>query len=95
MLREFNFQIMITKHHVNNFSVSLKRILDKEIALGNNIVETSEGWPHANSIMVFLEKPFFENYQIEKIEYRHINDPYYWKAEYFDGELNHTLACKF
>ncbi|WP_051224159.1 hypothetical protein [Flavobacterium tegetincola] len=86
---------MIKKDHVNNFSATLKRILDKEITLGNKIVETSEGWPHANSIMVFLEKPFFQKYQLEKIEYRHINDPHYWKEEYFDGELNHTLACKF
>lgn len=86
---------MITKDHINNFSAKRKKILDEEIKLGNNIVETSDGWPHANSIMVFLEKPFFQNYQLEKIDYRHINDAHYWKAEYYDDALNHTLACKF
>lgn len=86
---------MITKDHINNLSPSLKIILAREIELGNQIVETSEGWPHANSMMVFLEKPFLDTYQIEKIEYHDINDPHYWKAEYFDGALNHTLACKF
>lgn len=86
---------MITKEHINNFSEQLKKILDKEILLGNNIVETSAGWPHLNSIIVFLKKPFFQKYHIEKIEYHHISDPHNWKAEYFDSNLNHTLACKF
>lgn len=86
---------MITENHINNFSEQLKKILDKEIELGNSIVETSDSWPDANSIIVFLEKPFYKNYQIEKIEYNHINDLHYWKAEYFDSALNHTLACKF
>ena len=86
---------MITKDHINNFSAQLKKILDDEINLGNNIVETSDGWPHVSSIIVFLEKPFYQKYEIEKIEYHDINDPHYWKAEYYDAALNHTLACKF
>ena len=86
---------MITKDHINNFSAKLKKILDEEIKLGNNIVETSDGWPYVSSIIVFLEKPFYQKYELEKIEYGHINDAHYWKAEYYDGELNHTLACKF
>ncbi|MGV8993715.1 MAG: hypothetical protein ACOH1O_06385 [Flavobacterium sp.] len=51
---------MITRNHINNFSAKLKKILDEEINLGNNIVETSDGLPHLSSIIVFLEKPFYQ-----------------------------------
>ena len=55
---------MITKEHINNFSEQLKKILDKEILLGNSIVETSDSWPEVNSIIVFLKKPFFQKYHV-------------------------------
>ena len=88
---------MIDKKHIDSFSVLLTIILNEEIKLGNKIIETSKGWPHENTIMVFLEKPFKSRYDSENrdVEFRNINDPYYWKAEYFDMLTNHILACKF
>jgi hypothetical protein len=25
----------------------------------------------------------------------HLNDPYYWKAEFYNGWTGHLLACRF
>ncbi len=86
---------MKTQEHIDNFSSTLTKILVSEIMNGNEIVETSKGWPNANTIIVYLKKPFIDNYEIDNIEYRNINDPHYWKAEYFDNQTNHILACGF
>ena len=82
-------------HHIGNFSSTLTKILNREIELGNEIVETSKGWPDQNTIIIFLKKPFIDEYKIKNTEYRNIDDPHYWKAEYFDSSTNHVLACKF
>lgn len=86
---------MITQKHIDNFSKTLKVILDEEIKLGNHIAETSKGWSQDDTVIVFLDKPFKKQYHIENIEYRIIDDPHYWKAEYYDSSKNHVLACKF
>ncbi len=86
---------MISREHIKNFSAALKPILNREIEQGNVIIETSAGWPEQNSIIIFLEKPFLTQHKIDKIEYRSLNDPHYWKAEYLDSSTNHVLACKF
>jgi hypothetical protein len=86
---------MITQEHINDFSLPLKTILNLEIELGNEIIETSKGWPDKKTIIIFLKKPFVSDYKIGKLEYRNIDDPHYWKAEYFDNSTKHILACKF
>ena len=86
---------MITQNHIDNFNPTLLKILNNEMSLGNTIVETSEGWPKKESVIIILKLPFIENYKIESVEYREINDIRYWKAEYFHGNTNHILACKF
>ena len=47
--------------------------------------------------MIFLDKPFKTPIQkdLENVEYRDINDPHYWKAEYFYKENRQFLCCKF
>ncbi len=86
---------MITQKHLDEFSEALKIILSAEIKHGNEIVETSKGWPNDDTVIVFLKKPFFELYRAENIDYRNIDDRHYWKAEYNDKLTNHILACKF
>ena len=86
---------MTTQEHIDNFSPTLRKILNREVEFGNEIVETSKGWPYKNTIIIFLKKPFINKYKIENTEYRKIDDPHYWKAEYFDNSTNHILACKF
>lgn len=86
---------MTTQAHIENFSSVLTKILNHEIMLGNEIIESSEGWPNESTIIVFLKKPFIGKYEIDFVEYRNIDDPHYWKAEYFDSSTNHILACRF
>ncbi|MEM0543913.1 hypothetical protein WFZ85_14980 [Flavobacterium sp. j3] len=86
---------MTTQKHIEEFSEALKIILNAEIKRGNEIVETSKGWPNDETIIIFLKKPFMGIYQAENIDYRNIDDIHYWKAEYSDKLTNHILACKF
>lgn len=88
---------MSPKKQIENFNKVLKEILDEEIRLGNRIFEVSEGWPKETTIMIVLEKEFLSPVarNLEGIEYRELNDPHYWKAEYYDKYTGHILACKF
>jgi hypothetical protein len=86
---------MITQEHIENFSKPLTEILDAEITLGNKIAETSKGWPKPEMIIIFLTRPFLGDYKRLNIGYRELNDPHYWKAEYFDDVNQHVLACPF
>ncbi|WP_299162063.1 hypothetical protein [uncultured Tenacibaculum sp.] len=74
---------------------TIEIILKHEIKYGNSISEISKGWQKKNSILIILEKPFSKKYTIEGLEYRHINDPHYWKEEYSDKMSMQTIACKF
>ncbi|HBG70217.1 MAG: hypothetical protein A2W93_13320 [Bacteroidetes bacterium GWF2_43_63] len=86
---------MINQNDILKLSDSLKPILDRELEKGNEILETSNGWPCENSIIIFLKKPFILTHKNESVEYRELNDPHYWKAEYYDKNNKHILACRF
>jgi hypothetical protein len=73
----------------------IEEILKEEISLGNNIVESSNGWPERESTFILLEKPFRKRYEISNLEYLNLNDPHYWKEEYTDLKYKQTLACRF
>ena len=83
------------EHYLDNFSLTLTKILNQEIELGNEIKEISKGWPNENSIIISLKKPFNNDYNFENVEFRNIDDPHYWKAEYFDKSTSHILTCGF
>lgn len=86
---------MITEEHIQNFSSVLKEILESGLKAGNEITETSQGWPEKETIMIFLGRPFLNEYKMPNVEFREINDPHWWKSEYFDRSSKHILACKF
>lgn len=86
---------MIIQEHIDSFSSLFKEILIIEIALGNEIVETSRGWPREESIVIILKKPFKKKYEFRNLEYKFVNAPHYWKEEYYDIINQHILACKF
>lgn len=73
----------------------LKKVLNDEIAAGNEVVETSRGWP--GKLCVWLSEPFRRKVSPlpDGVELRDINDPHYWKAEYHHAETDQLLACKF
>lgn len=92
---------MIDQNVIDKFLGPLKTILELELKAGNKIVETYEskdsGFPMPNATMIFLQQPFKTSIQkdLENIEFREINDPHYWKAEYFDKEKAQFLCCGF
>jgi hypothetical protein len=92
---------MIDQNVVNTFVGVLKTILEMELKAGNKIVETYESkdskFPMPNATMIFLGQSFITPIQenLPNIEFRNINDPHYWKAEYFDKENIQFLCCGF
>ena len=96
----FNRTIKIDDGFISKFSKALLEILDEELLKGNCICETFKGdWPYKNpeSKMIFLAKPFCFKPQkeLKGIKYIEVNDPHYWKAEYYDTNDNSFLCCKF
>jgi len=74
----------------------LQVILKEELKAGNEIDEISKGdWPDKNSILIFLKKPFLTpiRQNLPYVEYRLINDPHYWKAEYHHQTSKILLCC--
>ena len=83
---------------VAKFSGELREILDLELAAGNRIRETWEGgWPHVGVVAVSLSRPFLSPIRRSsaRLEFRDVDDPHYWKAEYYDAAANQLLVCGF
>jgi hypothetical protein len=86
---------------IDRFAGDLKAILELELKAGNKIVETYESkdsaFPMPNATMIFLQKPFMTPIQNNSngIEFNEVNDPHYWKSEYFDKQYKQFLCCKF
>jgi len=80
-----------------DFDISplIEKILKSELNRGNSIVESSKGWPERKSTLIILKLPFHKKYTFENIEYKDINDPHYWKEEYYDKDFLQTIACRF
>lgn len=83
-------------NHLNfEVSPSIKLILEQELALGNTIIETNEGWPKEKSTFILLKNPFHKKYSLLNLKFRELNDPHYWKEEYQDEDNLQTIACRF
>jgi hypothetical protein len=87
--------VLINKLHLEAFSETLKQLLAEELSAGNQVTETSSGWPKEQAIMVFLKTPFHKKYKADNVRYNELNDRHYWKAEYVDETTGHVLACGF
>lgn len=98
MYKGGNVLLAVDKTIILQYIGTLKEILLLELKAGNHICETYKGdWPCNDCIMIFLEKPFLTPIQknLATIEFHNINDPHYWKAEYYDKETNQFLCCGF
>jgi len=89
--------VKINENNLRDFNKELFLILESEIKSGNRIVETHRGWPNSESIFISMEKPFITKISnlSPEIIYREINDPYYWKAEYYHEKSTDILVCRF
>lgn len=86
----------IDNKDIEEFSSTLKVILDKELKEGNIIFETWRGWPY-NGIVINLEYPFKTKplYIDKEVVFTEINDIRYWKSQYHDTVTGDMLICKF
>jgi hypothetical protein len=87
----------VTQSHLTQFCPELKLLLDAELRAGNTVVETSTGWPKPQSILVMLAEPFKAPPTLKLpngIVYNDVNDPHWWKADYFHEASGHALACR-
>lgn len=76
---------------------ALKEILEAELKAGNTFKEACTGWPDDETLQVFLRKPFKTPIRkdIPGVEYREVNDPHYWKSEYWDEGNRQMVADNF
>jgi hypothetical protein len=86
----------IDPDHVAELCPELRALLDAELAVGNQIVETSKGWPIPTSIFVLLASPFRIVREVlpHGVTYLDVNDPHWWKSEYNHFPSGHKLACR-
>ncbi len=87
----------IRNRHLAELNGGLRGILQREIAAGNEVVETYAGWPRDESIFVMLARPFLVEHQElpEGVVFIDVNDPRYWKSEFSHEPSAHILACRF
>jgi hypothetical protein len=78
---------------IESLCPELREILKVELAAGNRVVETWDGW----GLGVVLERPFLREHVIagSRVAYHDVNDPHYWKAQYSVKELGQLVACRF
>ncbi len=88
---------LLRESHARLLHQSLRPLLDLELSLGNEVVESAVDWPQTGSIFIMLAKPFKASVGDlpEHVTYRELNDPHYWKAEYVHSQCKHVLACRF
>jgi hypothetical protein len=88
---------LIRQAHISSLHPSLQPLLANELSLGNSVAETAQDWPKHGSIFIMLALPFLApvEHLPEQVTYHEVNDPHYWKADYFQSETKHILACRF
>jgi hypothetical protein len=75
----------------------LGALLEAELAAGNAIVECQSGLYGTEAVLVLLKSQFRTRPATLPVgvEYRLVNDPHWWKAEYFHAPTKHCVACGF
>lgn len=89
--------LMIDPKAIDLFTGKLKGILDEELRAGNRIEDTWYDWPSPHTVAVVLSRPFLTPIKkdLPGIIFQDLNDPHYWKANYFDTERKLYLICGF
>lgn len=75
-------------------SSELNRILNAELAQGNEIAEVTSWSPTCKKLVILVNR-FHKQYgENLNLLYREIHDPRYWYAEYSSIEHSELLVCK-
>lgn len=78
-------------------SPDMRRVLEAELAAGNAVEEYRSGLYGPDAVLVLLAKAFRTPPPAlpPGAEYREVNDPHWWKAEYYWSATKHCIACRF
>lgn len=73
---------------------ALRALLQAELAAGNEVAESSLGWPDPDSVFVRLRDPFraLPPQLPAGVAYSEGNDPHWWRADLSTHAPRHTLA---
>ena len=71
----------------------LRGILEAELAAGNRVATTFEGWGQ----IVMLAEHFRVAHPIDgtRLSFVEVHDPHYWKSQDSVKELDQHVACRF
>jgi hypothetical protein len=74
----------------------IAEILALELASGNQIVEASDDWP-TEKANIWLKNEFAKDYRTlyPGLNYTYVNDPHYWRDQYYDAENQEFIAVRF
>lgn len=82
------------ENDIRRLCPELRNIAQSELAAGNRVCEASR---LGDFFVVWLAMPFRHKPADlpPSVEFREVNDPHYWKAEYVHHAARQILACKF
>ena len=82
---------------VAHLCAELRALLEAELAAGNAIAGAGRGLHGKGSVLVLLREPFRVRPASlpAGVERHEINDPRWWKSEYFHAPTKQCLACCF
>ncbi len=89
--RRYSIRQMI--NYARSLDEPLSVLLQTELQCGNKILEVAIDWPDAGSIFILLNRRFVGSYQHETFEYRELDDPHYWFAEYATAHRPVHFVC--
>ena len=80
---------------VAHLCAELRGLLEAEVAAGNRIAGTGRGLHGKAGVVVLLSDPFRVKPATlpTGVEFRVVNDPLWWQAEYVHHPTQHCLAC--
>ncbi len=85
------------EHDLDQLCPELRSLAAAELAAGNDVVDSGTGLYGPETVLVQLRKDFqAPPAQLPPgVRYREVNDPHWWKAEYFHAPTGHCLVCGF
>jgi hypothetical protein len=86
-----------SRKSIESLCPELRALAEAELSAGNAVVESRAGLYGNDAVLVLLRSEFRARPAIlpAGVEYRLVNDPHWWKAEYFHAATRHCLACGF
>ena len=82
---------------IEDLCPELRALVAAELAAGNAVIECRPGLYGPEALLVLLDGPFrcAPATPPSGVEFREINDPHWWKAEYFHVATKDAVAARY